>query len=132
MVYQKMMWCYMKYLKGIIQVLGIKKYDDILICKKDFIADIETLYHNGWEVIDITWWKHKLIKDNGTDDNAGGGVRDDGNSEYYWAETIYFKSFNTGETIDNIINYYNMCTNDCLFYDLIPAISIRHQKKHLN
>ena len=31
-----MMWCYMKYLKGIIQVLGIKKYDDILICKKDF------------------------------------------------------------------------------------------------
>lgn len=96
MVYQKMMWCYMKYLKGIIQVLGIKKYDDILICKKDFIADIETLYHNGWEVIDITWWKHKLIKDNGTDDNAGGGVRDDGNSEYYWAETIYYKSFNMG------------------------------------
>lgn len=90
------------------------------------------MYHNGWEVIDITWWKHKLIKDNGTDDNAGGGVRDDGNSEYYWAETIYYKSFNMGETIDNIINYYNMCTNDCLFYDLIPAISIRHQKKHLN
>lgn len=118
----------MKCLRGAIQVLGIKKYDDILIDKEDFLTDIESLYRNGWEVVEISWWKHKLIEDGSIDNDAGGGVRDAANPEYYWAESVYCKCLKNGECIDKIISYYKSCIDSRPFYDLTPAISIRRRK----
>lgn len=118
----------MKCLRGAIQVLGIKKCDDILIDKEDFLTDIESLYCNGWEVVEISWWKHKLIEDGSIDNDAGGGVRDAANPEYYWAESVYYKCLKNGECIDDIISYYKSCIDSRPFYDLTPAISIKRRK----
>lgn len=114
----------MEFLQGVIQILGVNNHDDILIRKEHFLSEVNALYQNGYRVADISWWKHKKITDSAFDSITGGGVKDDANPDFYWAETIFCKNFANCADINDITSYYTDCISDCTFDDLTPSISI--------
>lgn len=115
----------MKNLQGVIQILGVKKHDDILIRKEQFLSDINSLYSSGYHVTDVSWWKRKRITDKEFDSVAGGGVKDEHDANYYWAETIFNKNFEDCADITDVATYYNDCIADSTFDNLTPSISIK-------
>lgn len=115
----------MQNLQGVIQILGVKKHDDILIRKEQFLSDINSLYSNGYHVTDVSWWKRKRITDKEFDSVAGGGVKDEHDANYYWAETIFNKNFEDCADINDFATYYNDCIADSTFDNLTPSISIK-------
>lgn len=115
----------MQNLQGVIQILGVKKHDDILIRKEQFLSDINALYSSGYHVTDVYWWKRKRITDKEFDDVAGGGVKDEHDANFYWAETIFNKSFENRTDVNDVIAYYNDCIADSAFNDLTPSISVK-------
>lgn len=98
---------------------------EILVPHDKFYEFIELIYENGYRVVDITWWKHRLLEDRSDDKESMGGVLDINDNSFYWAETIYTKSFDDANSKQTIMDYYNECCKNSDFILLLPSVFIK-------
>ena len=99
---------------------------EMIVEKHEFIIFASLLNSLGYFIADVSWWKHRKIKDTETDNFSMGGPLDKNNNDFFWAETNFFQDFSKislRKNLEEVTSYFNQFV-ELDKQNLYPAITL--------